>query len=110
HVLDLGAGGELGTTGGCLQDAVAARLSESPKGSIDGDRRRDVDRRVGEAALLGTIQHRCVRLRSCEGHGSGPSTCVTVARPQGPGGWATRLTGDAGARIRQLVGLSLISW
>ena len=51
HVLDGRAGHVLGAAGGDLDDAVAAGLGEALQGGVQGLRRGDVDRRVGERAL-----------------------------------------------------------
>ena len=68
HVLDPGAGGELRTAGGELDDAVAAGVGEAAQRGVDRLRRRAVDRRIGEAALLGPADHVGVDLGSRDRH------------------------------------------
>ena len=70
HVLDGRAGEVLGAAGGDLDDAVAAGLGEALDRGVEGLRRRDVDRRVGEGAGLGAVQHLGVHLGGGDGHGS----------------------------------------
>ena len=48
---------ELGAAGGDLDDAVAAGLGEAVQRGVDRLRRRAVDRRIGERARLGAVEH-----------------------------------------------------
>ena len=68
HVFDGGAGGELTTAGGDLNDAVGLALSEGLQGSIDGGQRGDVDGGIGITTLLGGIKHGTVLSGSGDGH------------------------------------------
>ena len=68
HVLDGRAGGVLRATGGDLDDAVGPGLGETADGGRDGLARRDVDGRVGERAVLGSVEHVAVDLGGCDGH------------------------------------------
>ena len=69
HVLDGRAGQVLGTAGGDLDDAVAAGLGEALQGGVERLRGADVDRRVGERAGLGAVEHLGVDLGRGDRHG-----------------------------------------
>src|SRR4029077_8014459 len=87
HLLDAEAGAEFGTTGGELDDAVAARIGEAFERSVDGLRGRAVDRREREGMLLGSTQHLCVDLGRCDGHEP-----VPLADPCSPASIAGKVT------------------
>ena len=72
HVLDGRAGHVLGAAGGDLDDAVAAGLGEALQGRVEGLRGRHVDRRVGERAGLGAVEHLGVDLGRSDGHRCAP--------------------------------------
>src|SRR5262249_57861778 len=57
HVLDGLAGEVFGAAGGDLDDPVAAGLGEPLQRGVQRLARRHVDRRVGEAVLLGAVEH-----------------------------------------------------
>ena len=69
HVLDAGAGQELGAAGGDLDDAVALGVGEPAQRGVERLARGHVDRRVGEAVLLGPVEHLGVDLGRRDRHG-----------------------------------------
>jgi hypothetical protein len=68
HVLHRRAAEVLGAAGGDLHNAVALGLRESAQRRVQRLRRRDVDRRVGERAVLGAVEHLGVDLGSGDRH------------------------------------------
>jgi hypothetical protein len=68
HVLDGRPREILGAARGYLDDAVASRLREAPKGGVEGLRRRDVDGGIGEGTGLRAVEHLGVDLRGGDGH------------------------------------------
>ena len=76
------AGGELAASGGHLDDAVGLGLGEAAQRSVEGLAGRDVDGGVGEALVLGAVEHLAVDLWRCDGH-----TCSFVADPSSGDVW-----------------------
>jgi hypothetical protein len=72
HVLDRLAGQVFRTAGGDLDDPVALGVSEALEGRVQRLARRDIDRRVGEALLLGPVEHLRVDLWRRDRHAVTP--------------------------------------